>query len=213
MWREYKYRSFSPYSWNDWKFEIGRLIDVGADIYSAFEYETEIFRNGEVKIITITLLDKIIRIPGHTFDANIILNEWIDTLRKAGLDVAEYLRVESEHHGGETFISGSMYNEPIYEMKISLSEKEKVLCDLFFDPSSHAFDVLHEFRHFGNNIVCHPSEDSWPYPVWEGYQFDHSAIKLQHQRFERRAHKKAMKLSKIQGLLHKGPKMPGSWID
>jgi hypothetical protein len=213
MWGEYKYKSFSPYSRNDRKFEIGRLIHVGADIHSVSKYEHKTSRNGKVKTITDTLLDEIMRIPGHTFDSNILLNEWLDTLRKAGLDVAEYLRVETEHHGGDHFISSLIYGGKTYEIKILMGEKEEVLCDRFFDPSSHAFDALHEFRHFGNNIVCHPSEDSWPYPVWEGYKSNDSAIKLQHQRFERRAYKKALKLARMQGLQLKGPKFPGSWID
>jgi hypothetical protein len=110
----------------------------------------------------------------------------------------------------------------------------KVSWEWFIDPEGSAFDVLEEFKNFGPGL--HDLQDSfwnlelardrnWPffYPSWqycvqereEGstYETYIAIARRAEERFERRWYKKVMKLARAQGLFHKGPKIPGGWID
>jgi hypothetical protein len=40
-----------------------------------------------------------------------------------------------------------------------------------------------------------------------------SRLRIYNDRYERREHKKAAKLARAQGLLRRGPKISGAWID
>ncbi len=111
-------------------------------------------------------------------------------------------------------------------------EKPSISWDWFIDPEGQAYDVLEEFK----NLRCVTYIDmhrkdrlgfNWPiiYSMWHWsvayrhlYAFyrkkeDSIFVQRANDRFKRRCEKKAMKLAKAQGILSRGPKMPGAWID
>jgi len=225
MWEQWSAESDS-HSLDNWKMAIGRLINIGADPHDARIYS---------KSTMTTFLDDIIRIGHHVLDSRAIIQEWFDILRRAGVDVVEYLRVEIEIHGGESY-SFNSGPRGILHVELAIGDNQEVTCDLCFDPESNAFNVLHEFRYYGpwmhHTFEVDDENYNWPYcyPKWifnsygnpwvnlaDGtYGPDPAAgptARLVKERFERRAYKKAMKLARIQGIIHKGPKIPGAWID
>jgi len=110
----------------------------------------------------------------------------------------------------------------------------KASWEWFIDPEGTAFDVLEEFKNFEPGLhdlwgaFRNPElarDRNWPffYPGWrycvqarkKGSTYErYIAIARQaEERFARRWYKKVMKLARAQGLFHKGPKIPGGWID
>jgi hypothetical protein len=109
-------------------------------------------------------------------------------------------------------------------------EPPLVAWEWYIDPAGMAFDVLQEFKDFGtgpqsgNHGHSHYYID-WPFLYSESERIaanvrwgeaeadEESRLRNFNNRCERREHKKAMKLARAQGLLHRGLKMPGAWID
>jgi hypothetical protein len=160
---------------------------------------------------------------------------WIDILIELRIDAARYLRNEYILHFDpskslpmmqERYMTGHrLRNLIINQETLSIS------WDWFIDAEGQAFDVLEEFKDFGCFRIPYGARDdqvdlTWPF-VYSKWQWcalqarrywwcnkDTLAFAERAEyRFEQRWHKKAMKLAKAQGLIHRGPKIPGAWID
>ena len=169
------------------------------------------------------------------FESRSVGQAWLDVLTEFGIDVVKYLRTEYQLHFDSSTALPMIYeyseNSRRRYLIISL-ETPSVSWDWFIDPEGQAYDVLEEFKNFGNfyspfRSIHYNANRHWPIVYtrrqWivvqrpflpakekeEATMFLHRA----NDRFKRRCEKKAMKLAKAQGIFHKGPKMPGAWID
>jgi hypothetical protein len=208
---------------DEWIEATRHLIALGTDIHG--------FKNDGS-----TLTTSVMGLADHPFDSIYIGDTWLDTLREAGVDVSEHLEAEIIQHiehpksRTEEILIGIEY-------KFSGEEnKRRISWDWVFSLELGVFDVLNEFKHFGptQHLVEDDYYDSiihgrgklhnWPYlyPDWiycEYWEFGGNidqntskVLKCARSRFERRQRKKALKLAKAQGL-HRGPNIPGAWID
>jgi len=206
-----------------WQEAIQRLIALGQDLQKSS-------LNGG------TLLDDIMGIVDRPFDSLYLGDAWLDILRRCDVDVAEYLRNERVHHSIDSRTSPLLSHRRFdHERYLVISEEiPRVSWEWFIDPEGKAFDVLEEFKNFGpatHNIFsdyrCPERTENWPfiYPGWQHcakkvawvedeyeYNKQRRTFKLFEDRFERHRYKKATKLTRVRGI-HKGPKMPGAWID
>jgi len=199
---------------------IQNLIALGADLHENSRLNT-------------TLLEEIMDIVNDPFESFELGKYWIDCLRKAGVDVGAYLRKEQE-----LLTTDSESRSPLRpiggrerKLIISIGEIPSVYWDWYPDSEGKAFDALQEFRHFGPK---HHSQymdfrspsllKNWPFslPDWiycmeklsdgDAIEDEEEIAKLFEARFERRWHKKRMKLARAQGI-RRGPRIPGAWID
>jgi hypothetical protein len=153
------------------------------------------------------------------------------------LDVVEYLRTEYCFHFDPSKslpILDANWRTDYRARRLVVSEEPPAISwDWFIDANGKAFEVLEEFKNFGPRAVdnfasirCGPGLlNNWPffYPWWDycvaraklgSYDEYYAAIaQLAEDRFERRWHKKALKLARAQGIRQRGPKVPGAWID
>jgi hypothetical protein len=157
---------------------------------------------------------------------------WLDILTEMRLDVVEYLRTEYCFHFDPSkslpMLEEDFHGKYPHARRLVVSEETpSISWDWFIDANRKAFEVLEEFKNFGPGAVdiidwyrgC-PRLCNWPffYPRWAfivRFRNKNSAAIAQfaEDRFERRWQKKAMKLARAQGILQRGPKVPGAWID
>lgn len=209
-----------------WKQAIRNLIALGADLHKGSN-------------ICCDLLDDILNIATHPHESIQLGSEWLDTLQSAGVDVVEYLRSELQDCLWDSELQLPMLHpqrEHDYRERYLIFSEDppNVSWEWLIDQGGAAFDVLDEFKNFGpgfhdlwgafNNSES-ARDSTWPffYPFWhycvqerEGVSTYEGCIAIARraeERFERRWYKKAMKLARAQGLFHKGPKIPGGWID
>jgi hypothetical protein len=103
----------------------------------------------------------------------------------------------------------------------------------WIDPKEPSFDVLEEFKYFSSPESVWWSSDNfaswdvgnWPYsvPYWDwciqmvkrriASTEEQRTSRIFEERFERHQYKKSAKLARAQGLLPKGPRIPGAWVD
>ena len=208
----------SPEAINHWKLALRKLIRIGADINKVYYYEWD----------HMTLPRVIMSMTDHPLDSKALGDEWIDVLRGAGVNVSQYLSMElglQDISFGNFEARFEAWDGPRLR-KISVGGRPEISLDWYIAPEGEAFDSLYEFRYFGPGLRYHGGLEpaTWPYshPFWHAYadrvergwatEVQIRVVKLLEDRLERRQYKKAMKLARIQGL-HKGPKIPGSWID
>jgi len=210
-------------SLSGWKMAIRRLISLGADIHKSFGDKY-------------TFLDAIMDLADTPFESADLGSEWLGLLAEAGIDVVAYLRIERAIHfeGLNTLPKIRMSGRHLRERVLIISEEGErmgVRTDWAMDSQSKAFEVLHEFRHFG---PMHHSKRSdcwepevmynWPYlyPRWQSYVDSvhlgtmenelRAVTELSARRYEQRWQKKAVRHLRTQGI-KKDPKVPGAWID
>ncbi|KAH8768731.1 hypothetical protein F5882DRAFT_509214 [Hyaloscypha sp. PMI_1271] len=207
-----------------WKQAIQNFLSLGLDLHTTCHYE-----DGNI----VTLLDDVLNIAEQPFESHWLGQKWLEILSESGIDVVEYLGVESEIHFDSSqtlpmmlrrcFVSGR-------ERYLIISKKPPTVSwEWYIDPAGSAFDVLQEFMYFGGTY------DDWRfpncdwelpffYPAWHytarafqrGMRLnsdEESYLRIFNNRCERREQKKAKKLAREQGLLQRGPKVPGAWID
>jgi hypothetical protein len=182
-----------------------------------------------------TILDDLMIEADGPFESRSVGQAWLDFLTESGIDGVKYLQTEYQLHFDPS-TALPMIHETIgfgYRRRylIISPETPSVSWDWFIDPEGQACDVLEEFKNLGSTCHRYPYwQDKinalWPivYSRWQWFVkgpclpgarekeetiFVHRA----NDRFKRRCEKKAMKLAKAQGIFHKGPKMPGAWID
>jgi hypothetical protein len=210
--------------YQQWKSVIQHLIRLGTNLQRGF-------RDGA------TILDNLMDGCGSPFESRPLGLAWLDILIELRIDVVEYLRTEYSHHFDPSKSLPMLrknYRTDFRPRYLIISEETpSASWDWFINAEGKAFDVLEEFKNFGpgRHDVLRALQNpgaayNWPffYPVrqWCVQQLreypschkDTIAIaQLAEDRFERRWHKKAMKLARAQGIIHRGPKMPGAWID
>lgn len=206
---------------NGWKKAIQHLIALGADLRKGSR------RSG-------MLLEDIMNFADGSWKSSRLGDEWLDTLKRAGVDVAEYLKVERFLHSNDRIPYPAMEPHPKFDYRmrhlIFSDEGPGISWDWYIDPEGSAYDVLEEFKNFGpsRHEPCYdwkyPEQiENWPfiYGCWD-YSLDwglgssddkvFATAERWQARFEYRWHKKAEKLVRVQGI-RKGPKVPGAWID
>lgn len=148
------------------------------------------------------------------------------------MNVLVYLRKEVDLYDRLHFLPTGWNRERL--CLISLDEPHGVSWNWWIDPKGPAFDVLEEFKYFGasNEGGRWPDEkwaswdvENWPYSFaywhqcikWVELRLANTEMqrtsKIFNQRFQRRQCKKAAKLARAQGLIFKGPRIPGAWVD
>jgi hypothetical protein len=151
---------------------------------------------------------------------------WLDILTELRLDVVEYLRTEYCFHFDPSkslpMLDADWRTDDRARRLVVSEEMPAISWDWFIDANGKAFEVLEEFKNFGPGAISGLIDSNkWPffYHRWDRAKFrswdENSAAiaQLAEDRFERRWHKKATKLARAQGLLQRGPKVPGAWID
>jgi hypothetical protein len=212
---------YLPFQCPQWKSIILCLIRLGSNL-----------QRGSRKGITI--LDDLMNGADTPFESRSLGLAWLDILTEMRLDVVEYLRTEHCFHFDPSKslpILDACWRIDNRDRRLVISEETpSISWDWFIDANGKAFEVLEEFKNFGPGVVdenayCPGSLDNWPffYPRWDFYgtrarfrSWDENSAaitQLAEDRFERRWRKKAMKLARAQGLLQRGPKVPGAWID
>jgi len=205
-----------------WKPIIRHLISLKANLHQGF-----------FRIKGKTILDDLMNRSASSFESRSVAQVWLNVLMESGIDVMKYLRIEYQLHFDPSTALPMIHEISEFEyrrryLNISL-EMPSVSWDWFIDPEGQAYDVLEEFKDFGGfrpppGSAFLPFNELWPvvFSRWqwlaEDLQFvcgdkDYIILVQRAHRFERRCEKKAMKLAKAQGIFHKGPKMPGAWID
>jgi hypothetical protein len=166
----------------------------------------------------------------------------LEILSESGIDVVEYLGVESEIHFNSSQTLPMMFGRYRIENRdryLIISKKPpSVSWEWYIHPTGRASDVLQEFRYFGIKYQeasfymgdwpysqFYDCNKDWPffYPKWyhtaQAFQRrrlnsdEESYLRIFKNRCERRGQKKARNLAREQGLLQRGPKVPGAWID
>ena len=207
-----------------WKQAIRHALDSGVNLHASFTY-----RNNST---IITLLDEVLEIADQPFEAYHLGQKWLEILSEFGVDVVDYLSVEFEIRCKPSQTLPMMmpkYDTGYRERHLMIStDPPSVSWEWYIDPRGKAFDVLQEFRDLGTGPQDETEPDDysdWPFVYSEcgriafnlefGYveADEESRLRTFNERYERHEYKKAMKLARAQGLLHRGPKVPGAWID
>jgi hypothetical protein len=181
-----------------------------------------------------TALDTVLNVVDQPFESHWLGRKWLEILLESGIDVDEYLRVEFEmrREQSATCCRLTPYYRAGYRDRFLIMSKEppSVSWDWYIDPTGMAFDVLQEFKDLGTgpqNILWPDYSEGWPfvYSGWPGNAIhveergvrvsdaDMSRLRICNDRYERRELKKEVKFARAQGLLRRGPKVPGAWID
>jgi hypothetical protein len=205
-----------------WKRAIQHVLNLALDLHTTYH-----FRDGNI----VTLLDDVLNIADQPFESHWLGQKWLEILTESGIDVVEYLRVESEIHFNSLPIMAKQYAYGGRGRQLIISKKPPTVSwEWYIDPAGRALDVLQEFKNFGigsQHMRWWPNESSaWPffYPGWkheaqrlrDGWPVsgnDQSRLRTFQNRCERREQGKANKLARAQGILQRGPKVPGAWID
>jgi len=202
-----------------WKQAIQNVLSLGLDLHTTYHYEDDSID---------TLLDVVLDMADQPFESRWLGQKWLEILAETGIDVVEYLRVESEIHSNSWPMMAQRYRDGLRDRHLIISKKPPTVSwEWYIDPAGRAFDVLQEFKYFGitpQQIRWWP--DDWPffYPGWkhdaqrlrDGGPVsgnDKSRLRTFQNRCERREQKKANKLARAQGILQRGSKVPGAWID
>jgi hypothetical protein len=212
-----------PFPYPQWKSIIFDLIDLGSNLQRGSKKGT-------------TILDDLMNGADTPFKSKVLGLAWLDILTELRLDVAEYLRTEHCIHFDPSkslpMLEGNEETDFRARRLIVSEEPPAISWDWFIDANGKAFEVLEEFKNFGPGAVdrvdwyhgC-PMLCNWPffYSRWDFYwtrasfrtrnEDPPAIVQLAEDRFERRWQKKAMKLARAQGILQRGPKVPGAWID
>lgn len=213
-----------PFQCPQWKSIIFDLIHLGSNLQRGSENGT-------------TILDNLMNEVDTPFESKSLGLAWLDILTELRLDVVGYLRTEYCFHfdPSKSFpILDADWRTDFRARRLVVSEETPAISwDWFIDANGKAFEVLEEFKNFGPGAVDDmayflrgpESLANWPffYPRWDYYvteakfaSWDEDVAtnaQLAEDRFERRWQKKAMKLARAQGILQRGPKVPGAWID
>ena len=191
-----------------WKQAIQNVLSLGLNLHTTFHY---------IGGNNVTLLDDILNIAEEPFESHWLGQKWLEILSESGIDVVEYLGVESEIHSNSLPMMEKQYVYGGRDRQLVISKKPPTVSwEWYIDPAGSAFDVLQEFMYFGETYYY-----DWRFPNGEQlapifYPAWHStarALRIFNNRCERREQKKAKKLAREQGLLQRGPKVPGAWID
>ncbi|KAN0099533.1 hypothetical protein V8E51_013308 [Hyaloscypha variabilis] len=214
-----------PTAQESWKEAIRYIISLGLDLHKNWRYS--------LGSPTLTVLDTILNVVDQPFESHWLGRKWLEILLESGIDVDEYLRVEFEMRrelSQTLFLMPPRYNTG-YRNRFLIMSKEppSVNWDWYIDPTGMAFDVLQEFKDFGTGSqdMAWPNYiGDWPFAYSEWQRIDYGIrhgrevpevnmprLRIRNHRYERREHKKAAKLARAQGLLRRGPKIPGAWID
>jgi hypothetical protein len=215
----------SPNLRYQWKPIIRHLISLEADLHQGY------FKDKQI-----TILDNLMNALDGPFESRSVGQAWLDVLTESWKDVVKYLRTEYQLHFDPSTALPMNHDDLKFILNrrryliISL-EMPSVSWDWFIDSEGQAYDVLEEFKNFG---IFHSPLGSrlekanlhWPmaYSRWQWFadmlpwrRFLHPdntiLVHRANVRFKRRCERKAVKLAKAQGIFHKGPKMPGAWID
>jgi hypothetical protein len=218
-----KFGESLPFQCPLWKSIILHLIRLGSNLQRGSEKGT-------------TILDDLMNGADTPFESRSLGLAWLDILTELRLDVVEYLRTEYCFHFDPSkslpLLEGNRSTGFRARRLVVSEETPSISWDWFIDANGKAFEVLEEFKNFGRGyddfywyLMIHRRFNNWPflYPKWT---FDveeaksrycreiiPGRVQLAEDRFERRWHKKATKLARAQGLLQRGPKVPGAWID
>jgi hypothetical protein len=219
-----KFGKSLPFQCSQWKSIILHLIRLGSNLQRGSRKGT-------------TILDDLMNGANTPFESKPLGLAWLDILTELRLDVVEYLRTEYCFHFDPSkslpILDADLRTDYRSRRLIVSEETPSISWDWFIDANGKAFEVLEEFQNFGPGYhdvtywyLTHPELfRNWPflYPKWDfdvtdiffEYWNENSAAiaQLVEDRFERRWHKKATKLARAQGLLQRGPKVPGAWID
>ncbi|KAH8672816.1 hypothetical protein BGZ60DRAFT_527110 [Tricladium varicosporioides] len=202
---------------DSWKHIIRRLVNLA-------NREDHPMPGG---IFGVTLLDQILYLVDHPFDSIAIGHEFLNILSDLELNIVAYLRAESKHHFNSSeylFILNISWIYPHPKRYLLITEKPpSASWDWYIDPEGIAFHLLNEFKYLdymNPSNYFYKGRDTWPilFPDWYQNTREVSpkrqAIRKKHEdRVQHRQHKKAIKLAKIQKILHRPPKIPGAWID
>jgi hypothetical protein len=198
-----------------WKGAIRNVIQKDADIHRFSE-------DGHL-----SLLQELMIIENCPFQAQDMIDLWLDLLSSSGVDVASYLKIEMDHHRkNKSFLKDLEGRQRC--MVFQLGYLPPVSWDWWVNPQGPVYEVLQEFKHIGPPVDCTfetgyspiygEMGDNWPfvhpkswYPLF--FVEKSPALVESERRFERRQRKKAIKYAKAQGIFWKGPRLPGSWVD
>ena len=189
-----------------WRSAIQSFIAMGADVH-AFDERKQ------------SLLDEIVLLADDSFDSSEVGAEWLDILREAGVDVAQYLRTELTIHENISHMfcleppSGTLCKKRLI---ISNDATTGVSWDWLIDSKAHAYEVLNEFKYleWGDSVdyIYGPIPVLKMPPVCRSYEQVVEARRLAETRFERRQRKNASTIARAQSI-QKGPKVPGGWVE
>jgi hypothetical protein len=213
-------RVSDPADQKQWKQAIQHVLSLGLDLHTTYHYRDDTI---------VTLLDEVLNIADQPFESHWLGQEWLEILSESGIDVVEYLGVESEIHFNSSQTLPMMHRghyTSSRERYLLISKKPPAVSwEWYIEPTGRACDVLKEFKDFGTglqHIMWANNSKDWPffYSKWQqAFQrrrFDsdeESYLRIFNNRCDRREQKKARKLAREQGLLQRGPKVPGAWID
>jgi hypothetical protein len=190
-----------------WRSAIQSLIAIGADVHKYDERKQ-------------SLLDEIVLLANDPFESAELGAEWLDILREASVDVAQYLQTELIIHKNtsDMFCSeppgGTLYKK---RLVILNDARTRASWDWFIDSKVQAYEVLNEFKYLGwlgysVNYIYRPIPIFEVHPVRQSFEQIAEAQLLAETRWERRQRKKASKIARAQGIRN-GPKVPGAWIE
>jgi hypothetical protein len=145
-----------------WKPIIRHLISLEADPHQGILGDS-------------TILDDLMNGQDGPFKSMSVGQAWLDVLTECGIDVVEYLRTEYQLHFDPSTALPIMtlYNGLRGYLIISL-ETPSVSWDWFIDPEGQAYEVLEEFKNFGNfyspySYSLYNANRHWPivYSRWQ----------------------------------------------
>jgi hypothetical protein len=179
-----------------------------------------------------TLLGEILNLVDRPFESISIGRVFLDILSDLKLDVVAYLQAESKRHFDPSKSLPMLrknWNTEFRKRYLVISKApSSVSWEWFMDPKGSAFEVLDELKNFALGCSYHyaAENDHWPFFYSDYYKLtnnfyhgrtvspkDSSALRIWKDRFQRRQHKKGVKLAKSQGIPHQGLKVPGAWVD
>ena len=222
----YMFADCIPTVRHHWKPIIRHLIHLGIDLHRG-------------SVTGRTVLDHLLNSSYSPFEARPLCKAWLDLLVESGIDVTEYLWKEYSIHYDLSLSRPMLPLQHLtgYRPRLLIISKAPYMAwDWFIDSEGNAADVLEEFKNFGpcaQNIPGHMyyvhlhtrTSHNWPffYPEWQWHVWEKdwgsrnkvttALAQRTEARYERRWHKKALKLARAQGTIHRGPRMPGAWID
>ncbi|KAE9365956.1 hypothetical protein N431DRAFT_385949 [Stipitochalara longipes BDJ] len=206
-----------------WKPIIHHLIRLGANLQRG-------------RWSRYTIIEHIMNDADSAYGSKCLGLAWLDLLMEVRINVVEYLRTVYNFHFDVStslpMLQNSYYSDFRARYLIISEEPPSISWDWFIEAGGNAFEVLEEFKNFGPGrhltVVDYNQPGSmynWPYsyPVWQwcvemkrfggAGENQMAAVQKAEDRYERRWHKKALKLARAQGIVHRGPKMPGAWVD
>lgn len=214
---------------NEWKSVFQRLMKIGADVH---RFSKELGRS---------LLDDILCLTDCPFESQSLVRLWIQVISSSDIDIERYLDTEMSFRTSlqNPFLPSRDDRQRI--ILFSPNSPTPIQWEWYISSTSHAYDVLEEFKNFGppaQNLFVSEfhalwgAVDNWPFVYSEWHKCVADLTRDQERgfgmtdcwrgevvrrcegRWERRLEKRGWKFARRNGNLRQdGRRVPGAWVD